>query len=106
MTNIYVVFNTETHTPLFSFKTAAEAYQYLEDTIIDERNNELSMIRLDRSMAAQDKNKAIEKTENIYDTAFNRLESSYKWFCNSDLLEYFEVDEYIVYEVPIDEGRI
>lgn len=106
MKNIYVVFNAETHTPVFSFKTATEAYQYLEDTIIDERNNELSMIRLDQSMAAQDKNKAIEKTERIYDTALNRLESSYKWFCNSEFLEYFEVDEYIVYEVPIDEGRI
>jgi hypothetical protein len=52
-------------------------------------------------MAAQDKNKAIKKTENTYDTALNRLEASYKWFCNSELLEYFEVDEYIVYEVPI-----
>ena len=101
MTNIYVVFNIETHTPVFSFKTAVEAYQYLEDTIIDERNNELSMIHLDQSMAAQDKNKAIEKTESIYDTALNRLEASYKCFCNSEFLEYFEVDEYIVYEVPI-----
>lgn len=101
MTNIYVVFDIETHTPVFSFKTAAEAYQYLEDTIIDERNNELSMIHLDQSMAAQDKNRAIEKIENAYDTALNRLEASYKWFCNSELLEYFEVDEYIVYEVPI-----
>lgn len=106
MTNIYVVFNIETHTPVFSFKTAAEAYQYLEDTIIDERNNELSMIHLDQSMAAQDKNRAIEKTENAYDTALNRLEASYKWFCNSELLEYFEMDEYIVYEVPINEGTI
>jgi len=106
MTNIYVVFNIETHTPIFSFKTATEAYQYLEDMIVDEKNNEMSMIHLDRSMAAQDKNKAIKKTEDIYDAALDRLEASYKWFCNSEGLKYFEVDEYTVYEVPISEGRI
>lgn len=100
MNCIYTVINEQTGEVLSAFRTAKTAKQFVENFLIDEKNNEISLILLDKSLTKSQQDKAIEKIRNTYDRTLNKLDAYYEYYCNSNVILTFGVDEYQVSEVP------
>ena len=103
MKTIYTVFNSATQEILMAFTTAAAARCFLLDKLEDEKNNEISLILLDRKLNKQTREANIKGITNIYAQALDRLEASYDFYCYNPIVTEFGIDEYEVKETYLED---